>query len=215
MTDANRNPSIPQSAYVDVDTGHDYDGIRELDNRLPNWWLFTLWSTVLFGGAYWIYFESSGLGLSSAEQLALEYEAIEAAAAKAGPAADAVSEDTLLALAQDAAAVERGHAQFTQSCAACHKADGGGLIGPNLTDGFFIHGADAKSTYDVIAEGVAAKGMPAWKPQLGAAKVKDLTAFVLTLRASPVADGKEPQGEPAGGAKGAKDAPADDDRSAG
>lgn len=178
---------------------HEYDGIHELDNRLPRWWLSTLWITVAFSFVYWAYFHVFDVGASSMQAFEgemAEAERIrqerEAALEKAG---GGVTDDTLLALSHDPEAVARGKAAFDTNCAACHRGDGGGLIGPNLTDAYFLHGDKPTDTYKVVSEGVPAKGMPAWKPMLGTSGTRDVVAFVLSLRGKNVPDGKAPQGE--------------------
>src|SRR5690606_6169533 len=106
-----------------------------------------------------------------------------------------VTDEMLAALAQDPAAVEAGKALYAQYCVACHGPEGGGLIGPNLTDAYWINGAGKPTEIRrIVASGVAAKGMPAWEPMLGVEKVDQITAFVETLKGRNV-PGKEPQGE--------------------
>ena len=187
--------------YVDVDTGHDYDGIRELDNRLPAWWLFTLYGAVVFAGLYWAYFQTLGAGPTQLEELAKEHASF-AAEAEARLAAeiertgqDPNSVEALTALAEQPAVVERGKAIFATTCASCHRADAGGLIGPNLTDAHFVHGARADEMFKVIAHGSLQKGMPAWKPILGDSKTRDVTAYVFSLKGNPVVDGKAAEGK--------------------
>lgn len=185
---------------VDVDTGHEYDGIRELDNMLPAWWLMTFWGAIIFGVAYWGFYETTGAGMTSAEALAEEISLAESAAdaralelEKAGKAPWS-NDASLVALAKDQGALERGKSLFEANCAACHKTDGSGLIGPNLTDPYTIHGHAPTAVFKVVAEGVVAKGMPAWKPQLGPTQTADVTAYVLSMTDKNVAGGKAPQG---------------------
>ncbi len=187
--------------YVDIDTGHEYDGIRELDNHLPNWWLTTLWGAVFFGTLYWLYGHSFGAAPTMLETLAMENAAAEAAMAVEeevvvveGQPAPSL-EQTLTQLATDQAVLAKGKTTFEASCAPCHRKDGGGMVGPNLTDDYFIHGGKAEDTYKVVAEGILAKGMPAWKSQLGATRTKEVVAYVLSLQQHPVTDGKAPEGD--------------------
>ncbi|HEX5754215.1 MAG TPA: cbb3-type cytochrome c oxidase N-terminal domain-containing protein [Archangium sp.] len=169
---------------------HVYDGIEEMDNHLPNWWLFLLWSTVLFGFGYWFYYQVSGVGPGS---MAV-YKAEAAEAARNAASNQPVSDETLLALMLDSQSVEQGKAQFTQQCAACHGQKGEGLIGPNLTDKFWLHGGTPMAIHKTVSEGVVAKGMPAWERTLGAERVRSIAAYVLTLKNTNV-PGKAPQGE--------------------
>ncbi|MFE8600925.1 cbb3-type cytochrome c oxidase N-terminal domain-containing protein [Archangium violaceum] len=171
---------------------HVYDGIEEMDHHLPNWWLFILWSTIVFGFCYWFYYQVSGTGPSSMEV----YKAEAAEAARNAASNKPVSDEALLSLMQDAQSVEQGKAQFTQQCASCHGQKGEGLIGPNLTDKFWLHGGKPMDIHKTVAEGVVVKGMPAWERTLGAERVRSIVAYVLTLKDTNV-PGKAPQGEPA------------------
>ncbi len=189
---------------VDDDTGHEYDGIRELDNMLPAWWLTTFWGAIAFAVVYWGFYQTTGAGMSSAEALAEEMAQAQAAAEqraeeleKAGKAPWS-NDANLVALAQDSGAMERGKATFEANCAACHKADGSGLIGPNLTDPYWIHGEKPTQVFKTVAEGVVVKGMPAWKDQLGMTSSAEVTAYVLTLKGQNLS-GKAPQGVDAQG----------------
>ena len=170
---------------------HVYDGIEEMDNRLPNWWLGILWGTIVFAFGYWMYYHVTGSG---PDQLG-EYRAEAAEFAKRSAGNKPASDELLLALAGDPSTTGAGKAAFQQNCAACHGADGQGLIGPNLTDTFWLYGGKPVAIHKSIADGVVAKGMPAWERTLGAERVRAITAYVLTLKGRNVA-GKPPQGEP-------------------
>jgi len=182
--------SAPPAAPVDpTDTGHDYDGIRELDNRLPNWWLATLFATVVFGYGYWFYYhvlDRPGLVAT----LAAEEAAIARAQADSKPATD----EMLIALSKDPETVGQGQALFKQQCVACHGDGGEGKIGPNLTDASWLHGGRPSQIHATVSSGVTAKGMPAWGPVLGAAKVRALAAYLETIKGANL-PGKAPEGE--------------------
>ncbi len=185
-------------AAADPGEVHVYDGIEEHDNRLPRWWLATLWGAIVFAFAYWGWFETLGVGLSPRAEFDNEMvarQARDASRAGAGGAeqAGAVDDTQMLALSHDAAVVERGKAVFQSTCLACHAALGQGLVGPNLTDNAWLHGGRPTDILAVVADGVIAKGMPAWQPALGAQKVRDVTAFLLTIKGQNLV-GKEPQG---------------------
>jgi cytochrome c oxidase cbb3-type subunit 3 len=184
-----------QVAAETPDTGHDYDGIREYDNRLPNWWLWTLIVTIVFGYGYWMYFHTFATGMSSREAYLAEMAEAEAAAAARAAARGALTDEALLAFALDDAKVGGGKAVFAQYCVACHGPEAAGLIGPNLTDNHWINGGGKPTAIlQVVNTGVAAKGMPAWGPLLGPDKVEQVVAYVLTLKGKNVA-GKAPEGE--------------------
>ena len=174
-------------------THHVYDDIEEDDHPLPVWWLGTFFITVFFGLGYWFWYHSVQAG----ESLAQTYEH-EVAALPKHASISAAGADALIALEKDPEALVRGGAVYAQNCVACHGAQGQGIIGPNLTDGFWIHGSDAVDVATTISEGVAAKGMPAWGALLGDKKVLDAYAFVASLKNTNV-PGKAPQGVDAQG----------------
>ncbi len=185
--------------------GHEYDGIREYDNRLPNWWLMTLWGAIVFAFGYWLYFHTFEIGDTAAESLALDLQRAEAAArAREEKMAAGLSDASLLAMAADHAVLARGKEVFAQNCLACHGARGEGAVGPNLTDEYWINGHRPTEIHGVISDGRLAKGMPSWKAVLGAGRVRDVAAFVLSLKNTHV-PGKAPQGlDESGAAPGAK-----------
>jgi cytochrome c oxidase cbb3-type subunit 3 len=170
---------------------HDFDGIQEYDNRLPNWWLWILWGSILFAFAYWLVFHTFGVAkLPPARYEAEMQRAAEAQLAKGGSLDDAALE--LMATLPDR--VAEGKALFSTYCVACHASRGEGLVGPNLTDAHWIHGARPLDIHKVVTDGVLAKGMAAWGRQLGPKRVESVTAYVLTLRGTNV-PGKAPEGE--------------------
>ena len=172
---------------------HEYDGIREYDNKLPNWWLLTLWGAILFGFGYWFYFHAFPKGPTQLTEYQAELD--EAAAAAAARGSAGVSDEALAALASDPAAKEKAGVLYSQYCASCHGPEGQGVIGPNLTDKFWLNGHGKPTEIaQVIDAGVAAKGMPAWGPTLGQEKVQLLAAFVVSKKGMNV-PGKPPQGE--------------------
>lgn len=176
------------------DMGHDYDGIRELDHRLPNWWLAIFYLSIVFSFGYWAYYHVMGAGPLQYEAYEMEMAAAEEAAAARAGDRDELSNELLLAFSEDTTKTAAGEQTYQQFCAACHGAQGEGGIGANLTDAYWIHGNQPMEIHGVIAEGVATAGMPAWKGVLGDKKMEEVTAFVLTLRGKNV-PGKEPQGE--------------------
>lgn len=176
---------------------HDYDGIREYDNPLPRWWLLIFWVSVVWAV---VYAANVIPGVGSGDGRASQYEREMAVArAKYGdPAADAqanaVDDATVRAAAADPAVVAAGHQVFVTYCASCHREDAGGSIGPNLTDDYWLHGAQPSQIHHVISNGVIDKGMPVWSTVLKPAQVLAATAYVTTLHGTRPKDPKEPQG---------------------
>jgi cytochrome c oxidase cbb3-type subunit 3 len=173
---------------------HEVDGIQEYDNKLPNWWLYSLYGSIGFAVLYWYVYQTTGIGASPAQAYQEELDRNAAAAAMQIKVGEATPE-SLMALAKDANALALGKQVFTSTCAACHRQDGGGLVGPNLTDEFWLHGGAPEKIFHTISTGVPDKGMPAWQPQLGALKTQAVAAYVITLRGTHAAGGKAPQGE--------------------
>jgi cytochrome c oxidase cbb3-type subunit 3 len=106
-----------------------------------------------------------------------------------------MSDESLIALSKDPAAVAEGKTVFLSTCAACHAQQGQGLVGPNLTDKFWIHGNAPKDLASTVINGWPEKGMPPWGKVLGEDKVRKVVAFVLTIKNTNV-PGKAPQGDP-------------------
>ena len=169
---------------------HVYDDIEEEDNRLPNWWLFILYATMVFAFGYWFVFHTAKLAPNPREVYQADVKALIEARAKANP----TSPEAVIALASDPAKLEAAKGAFMATCAACHGQQGEGIIGPNLTDPFWIHGREAKDILQSVLEGYPTKGMPAWGPILGPEKSVQAAAWALSLRGKNV-PGKAPQGE--------------------
>ncbi|WP_442846786.1 cbb3-type cytochrome c oxidase N-terminal domain-containing protein [Leeuwenhoekiella sp. H156] len=174
---------------------HNYDGIKELDNRLPPWWVYGFYATILFAAVYLIRFEV----LNDYTQIDEYEEAV--AQAKLDleeykkTAKDLVDENTV-ELLTDASDIKAGEAIFSGNCIACHKAGGAGGIGPNLTDDYWILGGGIKNVFHTIAEGGrAGKGMISWKTDLKPGEIAQVASYVLSLHGTNPADAKEPEGE--------------------
>lgn len=180
------DPHEPRSKVI-----HRYDDIDEEDNQMPNWWLFILFGTIVFMFGYWLAFHTTHQFLGPRE----EYEAEVAAIKKARLAQAPLSDEAILAVASDAKLLEEGKQVFATTCAACHAQEGQGLVGPNLTDRFWIHGNKPSEIAKSVADGFADKGMPPWGQLLGQDKVRKVSAFVVSIKGKGL-EGKAPQGEP-------------------
>ena len=168
---------------------HVFDGIQEYDKRLPNWWLNTLYITIVFWVAYWAYHEWLHLGQS-------DVQIVESAMARIATErlSEAKLDDaSLWQMSQNAAFRDAGKATFDTNCAACHLASMRGksespvAIGPDLTDTSWLHGGKPTEIHQLIMKGVLVKGMPAWESVLGAKKISEATAYILS---------KHQEGEP-------------------
>jgi cytochrome c oxidase cbb3-type subunit 3 len=165
---------------------HTFDGIREYDKRLPNWWLWTLYGAIIYAFAYWFYYHFPTQYETSEQRVEKKINAIAVAAAK-NSGAD-LSDDQLWAMSKDPAVVNAGAMTFQTTCASCHMPDLSGKIGPNLKDNIWVHGGKPTDIIHTITTGVAAKGMPTWGPVLGPAKISEVAAFILSYHnpADPV-----------------------------
>jgi cytochrome c oxidase cbb3-type subunit 3 len=174
-------------------TDHEYDGIKEYDNPLPRWWVNVFWATFVFSIGYIFHYHLSPRGETVSQHYAHEMaEAREAEAKRA--VGSKVSEEALAKLMANKELMQDAKALFSQRCAACHADRGQGLIGPNLTDDHWIHGhGTLMDIYNVVNDGVQAKGMPAWGRQLTPIELGKVVAFVGTIRNTNV-PGKPPEG---------------------
>ncbi|WP_431162864.1 cbb3-type cytochrome c oxidase N-terminal domain-containing protein [Flagellimonas beolgyonensis] len=188
-----KSRSIEREQEIVLD--HNYDGIRELDNVLPPWWVYLFYATIIFAVVYLVRFHIIG----DYDQ-ALEYEQEVAAAQIAieeykKNAKDLVDVNTVEVLT-DAADLSAGEKIFQTNCVACHMADGGGGIGPNLTDEYWILGGGIKNVFHTISEGGRdGKGMVAWKQTLKPAEIAQVASYVLSLGGTTPANPKAPEGD--------------------
>jgi cytochrome c oxidase cbb3-type subunit III len=173
---------------------HEYDGILEADNHLPRWWLVCLYTCVGFAVFYWMSYEALRILPSPTAAFAVEQaKAAEAEAVKL-KAMGAANDDNLLAMSKNAAAVTEGKEIFQKNCLSCHGPTGGGGIGPNLTDGHWLHGAKPMQIYSTVKDGYTKNGMPAWGALIGEERVRVAAAYVLSIKRTNVPGGKAPQG---------------------
>jgi len=174
---------------------HEYDGIRELDNNLPPWWVYMFYATIIFSVVYLVRFHITGDGKLSIEEY--EEQMAEAAAQKEEQMAaggEQITEDNVTYLA-DAPSIEKGAAIYKGNCATCHGQLGEGGAGPNLTDEYWIHGGSVKDIFSTIKYGVPAKGMIAWESQFSPEQIQQVSSYIMTLVGTNPPNPKDPQGE--------------------
>ncbi|UOB18911.1 cbb3-type cytochrome c oxidase N-terminal domain-containing protein [Abyssalbus ytuae] len=185
----------PIEAEGEIILDHNYDGIKELDNSLPPWWLYGFYISILFAIIYLARFHIFG-GDNQAEEYdkAMAQAQIDIEEYKK-TAKDLVDVNTVQLLT-DAGDLAAGKTIFTTNCVACHMADGGGGIGPNLTDKYWILGGGIQNVFRTISEGGRdGKGMIAWKQSLKPSEIAQVASFVLSLQGTTPANPKEPQGD--------------------
>lgn len=180
--------------HADITLDHDFDGIQEYDNRLPNWWLFTLYGSIVFSVGYWLFYHTFRVGHTQASSYEREVEAAAAAQIEREMGKE-VTDDSINLMTKVPAQLDSGAKIFQQKCTQCHGPQGGGDIGPNLTDEFWLHGPAPTQIYATVMNGVLDKGMQAWKDQLGPVRVRQVVAYVVSRKGLNV-PGKPPQGKP-------------------
>jgi cytochrome c oxidase cbb3-type subunit 3 len=157
---------------------HTYDGIQEYDQRLPNWWLYTLYGAIVFAVVYWFAYQVARVAPSDGARVDTALAQIQAA--KMASSIDVTNDANFWQMSRNPVFVEAGRATFNSTCASCHTATLTGAIGPNLVDQKWIHGGTPKEIFKTVSEGVPAKGMPTWGPILGTKKITEAVAYILS-----------------------------------
>lgn len=170
---------------------HDYDGIQELDNKLPRWWVWLFNLCIAFAVFYLLYYHV----LKKGSLMAAEYQAEMKIGGEIKARAVAEFETKMVSMqpSTDAAILAEGHETFIKLCAPCHRADGGGLVGPNLTDNYWIHGSNFVDNIRTIWNGVPAKGMVTWKGVLKPSTIYAVGSYIYTLRGTNPKNPKPPE----------------------
>lgn len=189
------NATVPLSKEDEILTRHEYDGIKELDNRLPPWWVYGFYLTIIFSIAYLLHYHVFDTGKNQLEEYAYELEQADEQMKAYLAQQDKVIDETTVTLLEDVAELDAGKRLFMQYCSACHGQEGQGGVGPNFADDYWIHGGDVKDIFSVIKYGVPQKGMIAWQSQLDPKQIQQLSSFIVSLEGTNPPNQKEPQGE--------------------
>lgn len=176
---------------------HKFDGISELNNPTPAWFMVLFYGTIIFATGYLLTYHVFGFGKLQEEEYVAEIEkaADDKAAFLANPvnSASAVNENNIKQ-SNDAAVLKNGQALFATRCPPCHGDHGQGLVGPNLTDEFWLHGGKIQDVFKTIKYGVPEKGMISWEKSMSAQQISDIANYVMSLQGSKPAGAKPPQG---------------------
>ncbi|MDB5005537.1 MAG: cytochrome [Mucilaginibacter sp.] len=184
----------PLSEEKDMIMEHEYDGIQELDNPTPAWFMYLFYGTIIFGIGYLLNYHVFHTGqLQYAEYKTEVAQADIAKKAFLSKSANRVDENTVK-LVSDPAVISAGQGIFKTNCVACHGDNAQGMVGPNLTDDFWLHGSKINDLFKTIKYGVAAKGMPTWEKILSPKQIADVANYVKSLHGTNPAGAKEPQG---------------------
>lgn len=182
----------------DIDLHHDYDGIRELDNVLPPWWLWLFYGTIAWGVIYLVNMHVINVWQHQEDEYSGEMAQAQVdIAAYMATLTNTVDENTIV-YTDDAAVLAAGQGLFSEFCVACHGPDGAGSetsVGPNLTDAYWLHGGGVKNVFKTIKYGVPEKGMISWKSQLQPVEIRSLACYIISLEGKGSPTQKAPQGE--------------------
>jgi cytochrome c oxidase cbb3-type subunit 3 len=174
---------------------HDYDGIKELDNNLPPWWVYLFYGCIAFAAIYLVRFEILG-GDSQETELKNEMAQAKIEVAEYMKTAPDLMDEKTVTLLTDPADLAAGKVIYTTNCVACHRPDAGGQIGPNLTDEQWILGGGIKNVFHTLVNGGRdGKGMISWKATLKPKEMQKVASYVLSLRGTNPVDPKAPEGE--------------------
>jgi cytochrome c oxidase cbb3-type subunit III len=187
--------SVPIEQEKDIMLDHNYDGIRELDNQLPPWWIWGFYFTIAFAVVYLLSYHVAGTGMLSIQEYEDEMQKAKLAKEeRMKNSSDNVTFENVVVLTgkEDIAA---GKATYVKLCVTCHGNEGQGNVGPNLTDQFWLNGGGIHNVFHTITEGVPAKGMISWKTQLSPKQIQKVASFILTFQGTSPQGAKEPQGE--------------------
>lgn len=190
--------SLTQSVSIqeedDIMLDHDFDGIRELDNKIPPWWNFLFYGAIVFAFVYMIDYHIIGDGNVQINEYEQEVQAAALKLELLTKSGAMITEETVT-ITTDVAALAAGKATFAKNCAACHGVNGEGSVGPNFTDEYWIHGGSIKNIYHTITEGVPAKGMISWKSQLSPTQIQEVGSYILSLKGTNPPNQKAAEGE--------------------
>ena len=174
---------------------HDYDGIKELNNPLPGWWLMTFYITVIFAVIYFAYYQLFG-GPTLDQELNTQMSSIMKEQKKTEAAQGAKTQADYAVLLSNPEVIAKGKAEFLTKCMPCHGDKAQGIIGPNLTDDYWIHGdGTIPAILTVMNTGVPEKGMPPWKGVIPPDLQEDVAAYVYSIHGTNPPGAKAPQGE--------------------
>jgi len=173
-------------------SGHDYDGIQELNNPMPKWWLWLFYLTIVFAAIYYVRYEVMYTGISQAEEY--ENEMSEAARIMDSRRTKVLDETNVEVLTDEAGLTE-GKAIYDKLCLVCHLSNGEGLVGPNLTDEYWIHGGSIGDIFKIIKIGNPSMGMISWKDQLTPVQIQQVASFIYHLEGTNPPNQKAAQGE--------------------
>jgi cytochrome c oxidase cbb3-type subunit 3 len=185
--------STPIEKEQEILLSHNYDGIRELDNRIPPWFKMLFYGTIIWAAIYMLAYHVFDDGQVQTKEYRVEVEQARLEREFLIRTGAFINEETVT-FVNDPAALSEGKEIYLKNCATCHGQNGGGLVGPNLTDDFWIHGGGIKNIFKVIKYGVPAKGMISWETQLDPKKMQVAASYIMTMHGTNPPNGKAAEG---------------------
>ncbi|MFZ0453704.1 MAG: cbb3-type cytochrome c oxidase N-terminal domain-containing protein [Ignavibacteriaceae bacterium] len=185
---------VPLEKEKDILMEHDFDGIKELDNKIPPWFNYLFYGTIIFGVIYMLDYHVLKTGKLPAQEYQQEMQVAALQRAELIKSGALVNENTVTLLT-DASALSDGKDIFKANCVACHGENAQGIIGPNLTDQYWINGGGIKNVFKTIKYGVPAKGMLTWEGKLNPREIQEVASYVLSLKGTNPPNAKAPQGQ--------------------
>ena len=191
----NNTKSLDAASEADINLGHDYDGIGELDNPTPPWWQWGFVLSVIFAVVYLYVYHVSESAPMQIEELTIANEKAEKQIAEYLASSSNLVDENTVTYMSDASDLAAGKTIFTAVCAACHGVDGGGTVGPNLTDDYWLHGGSMKDIFKTIKYGVPEKGMKSWKDDYSPKQIAQIASYIHSIKGTKPVDPKPAQGD--------------------
>ena len=185
---------VPIEKEHEIMMDHEYDGIYELDNNLPPWWVWSFYVCIAFSIIYIFNYHVIGSGDLQLAEYKKEMERGEKEVADYLISQKLNVDESSVILLTEASDLSKGKALFDEKCIVCHGKQGEGVIGPNLTDDYWLHGGDIKSVFKLIKYGKPEKSMQAWKDELNPVEMQQVASFIKSIKGTAVGIGKEPEG---------------------
>ena len=186
--------AVPVEKEKDIMFEHDFDGIKELDNKVPPWFNVLFYGTIIFAGIYLLVFHVFHLKPLMIEEYTEEVRTAQVKQEELIKSGSLINENTVVLL-KDVESLQNGKATFMANCIPCHGQNGEGIVGPNLTDEYWIHGGGIKNIFRTIKVGVPEKGMITWGNLLSPKKIQEVASYVVSLQGTNPPNGKPPEGQ--------------------
>jgi cytochrome c oxidase cbb3-type subunit 3 len=188
------NQGVPVEREKDIMFAHSFDSnIRELDNKIPPWFNLLFYGTIVFSAIYMLNYHVLGSGNVMLDEYAEEIRIANEKREELIRTGAFINENTVTVLTDENSLIS-GKKIYDVNCIPCHGPDGGGTVGPNLTDEYWIHGGGIKNVFRIVKEGVPVKGMIAWKTLLNPRQIQEVSSYVLKLQGTKPPAGKPPEG---------------------